>query len=99
MSSLVDAIINSDNLPSSSIPPPTDPRSDIRPSSRGAPSESNAHSDHEGLPDDEVVGARGAARRPRGPDADIPRVVDEIGEHMVQQFEDFLETLVFWTHI
>jgi DNA replication licensing factor MCM6 len=94
MSSIVD-MIASDNLPSSSIPPATDPRSersDIRPSSRGAPSESNAQSEHDGMPDDEVVGARGANRRPRGPDLDIPRVVDEIGEHMVQQFEDFLET-------
>jgi DNA replication licensing factor MCM6 len=91
MSTLVD-MIASDNLPSSSIPPPTDPRSENRASSRGAPSESNAHSDHEGMQDDEIVGARGASRRPRGGNFDIPRVVDEIGEHMVQQFEDFLET-------
>jgi hypothetical protein len=96
MSSLVDAILGSDNIPSS-IPNGSDPTPSSarrrRGSSRAPPSESNAHSDHEGgLPDDEVVGARGTSRRPRGPNEGIPKVVDEIGEHMVQQFEDFLET-------
>jgi hypothetical protein len=98
MSSLVDAIIASDALPSSSVPhgsdpPPSSSARRKRGSSRALPSESNAHSDNEGgLPDDEVVGARGTSRRPRGPQEGIPMVVDEIGEHMVQQFEDFLET-------
>lgn len=93
MSSLFDTAIGSD------LPFVADNRSDAgasrrpRSSSRGLPSESAAgHSDHEGLPDDEVVGARGTLRRARGPGGDIPKVVDEIGEHMVQQFEDFLET-------
>jgi hypothetical protein len=95
MSSLVDAIIASDALPSqgSDPPPSSSAARRRRGSSRALPSESNAHSDHEGgLPDDEVVGARGTSRRPRGPQEGIPMVVDEIGEHMVQQFEDFLET-------
>ena len=97
MSSLVDAIIASDNIPSSiqngSDALPSSASQRYRGSSRAPPSESNAHSDNEGrLPDDEVVGTRGSTKRPRGPAEDIPKVVDEIGEHMVQQFEDFLES-------
>jgi hypothetical protein len=104
MSSLVDAIIASDTLPSSSIPHGSDPPPSSarrkRGSSRALPSESNAHSDNEGgLPDDEVVGARGTSRRPRGPQEGISMVVDEIGEHMVQQFEDFLETYVYFGYL
>jgi hypothetical protein len=93
MSSIVDAIIASDNIPSSApngSDTPTARRR--RGSSRGLPSESVAHSDANRMPDDEVVGARGTTRKPRAPAGDIPKVVDEIGEHMVQQFEDFLET-------
>lgn len=92
MSSIVDAIIASDNLPSSApngSETPTARRR--RGSSRGLPSES-VHSDPNRMPDDEVVGARGTTRRPRAPAGDIPKVVDQIGEHMVQQFEDFLES-------
>jgi len=94
MSSLVHAIIGSDNIPSSAPPQSSDPPPSRRRrgSSRGLPSESVGRSDPVGLPDDEVVGSRGTVRRPRGPASDIPKVVDEIGEHMVQQFEDFLET-------
>ncbi|KAF2671990.1 MCM-domain-containing protein [Microthyrium microscopicum] len=95
MSSLVDAIIASD-IPSSaphggSSPPPQSRRPAT--SSRGLPSDSIGPQSETGrLPDDQVVGARGTVRRPRAPATDIPKVVDEIGEHMVQQFEDFLET-------
>jgi hypothetical protein len=96
MSSLVDAILHSDNAPSPGVPNGSDAPSAGRQrgSSRRLPSESVGRSDNPGLADDEVVGARGPSRRPRGPAGDIPKVVDEIGEHMVQQFEDFLETQV-----
>jgi DNA replication licensing factor MCM6 len=97
MSSLVDAIIASDNLPSgtpasSDAPAPSRRnRAGSRPSA--PPSESAAaRSDIDAFAEDEIVGARGTVPRPRGPVGDIPKVVDEIGEHMVQQFEDFLET-------
>jgi hypothetical protein len=96
MSSLMDAIIASDAI-ASSAPTGSDPptnrrdRASSRPSSRGLPSESGARSD--GFPDERVVGSRGTVRKgPRGQPGDISKVVDEIGEHMVQQFEDFLET-------
>jgi hypothetical protein len=97
MSSLMDAIIASDNI-ASSAPTGSDPpqtrreRASSRPSSRGLPSESGARS-VDGFPDERVVGSRGTVRKaPRGAPGDISKVVDEIGEHMVQQFEDFLET-------
>jgi DNA replication licensing factor MCM6 len=93
----MDAIIASDNIPSGtptgSDPPPRQrDRASSRPSSRGLPSENGARSDADGFPDDQIVGSRGTVRRPRAPGGEIPKVVDEIGEHMVQQFEDFLET-------
>ncbi|CAI6275256.1 unnamed protein product [Periconia digitata] len=95
MSSLLDTVLNSD------APAPT-PSSDagnlgnsrIRSSSRprAPPSESAAaHSDHEGFADDEVVGARVAGRRPLGPRADIPKVVDVTGETLSLRFQEFLE--------
>ena len=102
MSSLVDAVINSDNLDldlaaalssdGASRQRPTQ-RSSSRP--RGPPSESNGNlSDAAGFPDDEVVGLRGTDRiRPRNPmDRAVPRVVDQIGEVVQLRFEEFLES-------
>lgn len=98
MSSLVDAVIGSDNFGlDAATPASTGPsagrrqnRSSSRP--RGPPSESaGANSDIEGFPDDEVVGARGTVRRSAGPRSDIPRVVDVTGEALSQRFEEFLE--------
>lgn len=58
------------------------------------PSESGgALSDVEGFADDEVVGARGTDRnRPRDLMARaVPKVVDRVGEKVVEEFEAFLE--------
>ena len=58
------------------------------------PSESNgALSDVEGFAEDEVVGARGTDRnRPKDPMARaVPRVVDQVGEKVAEEFENFLE--------
>ena len=58
------------------------------------PSESNgALSDVEGFAEDEVVGARGTDRnRPKDPMARaVPRVVDQVGEKVAEEFELFLE--------
>lgn len=115
MSSLVDAVINSDNLLTSD-PVNGDqerqkrrerermqrgysrPRSSSRP--QGPPSESaGARSDVDGMIDDEVLAAQ-AARRRRGagrPRADIPRMVDSLGENVFRRFEDFLEKYVIWS--
>lgn len=103
MSSLVDAVINSDNpdfdlaaaLSSDGGPSRQRPthRSSSRP--RGPPSESNNGnlSDAAGFPDDEVVGLRGDRLRPRNPfDRAVPRVVDQIGEVVQLRFEEFLES-------
>lgn len=106
MSSLVDALLNSDNLdlnlaaaaagsdgPTLQSRNKPSRRSSSRP--RGPPSESNGHlSDNEGFPDDEVVGLRGTDRlRPRNPlDRAVPRVVDQIGEAVQLHFEKFLES-------
>jgi len=94
MSSLFDAVIAADNAPEAT--PTSDAatlKSRPRGSSRGLPSEGAPHSDAaQQYPDEEVVGSRGTVRRPRPPPGDIPKVVDEIGETMVQQFEDFLES-------
>ncbi|EAT78666.2 DNA helicase [Parastagonospora nodorum] len=97
MSSLLDAVLNSDAAPTPSsdagIPGRT-PRmrsSSARP--RGPPSESNgANSDVEGFPDDEVVGARVPGRRTNGPRTDVPRVVDVTAETLSLRFQEFLET-------
>ncbi|MCJ1305178.1 MCM DNA helicase complex subunit mcm6 [Hypocenomyce scalaris] len=104
MSSLVDAILDSDNPsldPSSAAgkaeaPRAPNGRSAQRSSPRpyGPPSVSNGHmSDVEGFPDDEVVGLRGTDRnRPRNPmDRAVPRVVDEVGEKVTEEFQRFLE--------
>jgi len=105
MSSLVDAVLNSDNLDldlaaaagSDGQTPAPRPRPTHRSSSRprGPPSESNGHlSDVEGFPDDEIVGLRGTDRnRPRNPlDRAVPRVVDQIGEVVQLRFGEFLES-------
>jgi len=100
MSSLVDAIVNSDApafvAPSSSGPSRQAGRQIFRSSSRGrAPSESvGLNSDIEGFPDDEIVGPRGTVKRPRGPDGAIPKVVDVPGETLCESFQTFLETYV-----
>lgn len=63
-------------------------RSSMPPSESGA-----ALSDVEGFPDDEVVGLRGTDRnRPRDLMARaVPKVVDRVGEKVVEEFEVFLE--------
>jgi len=100
MSSLVDAVLNSDTLDRdlAAATPSSDPRTTRRnnqtPSSRprAPPSESaGANSDIEGFPDDEIIGARGPGRRENGPRGDIPKVVDVTGETLSQRFEEFLE--------
>ncbi|KAF2103104.1 MCM-domain-containing protein [Rhizodiscina lignyota] len=99
MSSLVDAVLNSDHADIAPAQTPTAarPRTNARSSSRprAPPSDSaGAHSDIEGFPDDEVVGTRGTERRARGPREGIPRVVDVTGETLSQRFEEFLESYV-----
>lgn len=106
MSSLVDAVINSDFFQPDNAATdqqqrqkrddrrryqrgPSRPRSSSRP--RGPPSESaGARSDVDGFLDDEI--AQPPVRRNNGPRADVPKVVDKIGELMVRRFEEFLET-------
>ncbi|KAF3003646.1 MCM DNA helicase complex subunit mcm6 [Curvularia kusanoi] len=100
MSSLLDAVLHSDAAatPASTAGGRTPRSSGIRSSSarpRGPPSESNAaNSDIEAFPDDEVVGARGGARRPNAPRTDIPKVVDVTGETLSLRFQEFLENYV-----
>ena len=104
MSSIVDAILNSDNpdldlaaaVGKNGASRSSNGRSVQRSSPRpyGPPSESNgALSDAEGFPDDEVVGLRGTDRnRPRDPMARaVPKVVDKVGEKVAEEFENFLE--------
>ncbi|KAK3051938.1 MCM DNA helicase complex subunit mcm6 [Extremus antarcticus] len=95
MSSIVDAVLRSDNAPE-------EPRSDApsarrrqaRSSSRprGPPSASTPGVQSElGFPDDEVVGIRGL-RRSNVPGSDgVPRVVDTTAETLGIQFERFLD--------
>ena len=101
MSSIVDAVLNSDNLDldlavGDKHPPSSHSHGDQPPSSRpyGPPSESNAQlSDAEGFPDDEVVGSRGTVPRPLDPrNRNVAKVVDAAGERVQQTFEEFLET-------
>lgn len=100
MSSLLDAVLHSDAAatPASTAGGRTPRPAGIRSSSarpRGPPSESNgANSDIEAFPDDEVVGARGGARRPNAPRTDIPKVVDVTGETLSLRFQEFLEKYV-----
>ncbi len=103
MSSIVDALLTSDNPDVDLAAGPgllnrirNSPRKRAPPRSssrlRGPPSESHGQqSEDEGLPDDEVVGSRGASGRPQPEDRPIPRVVDITGETVQQNFEDFLE--------
>lgn len=99
MSSLLDTVLNSDAAPTPSSDAGNLAQSRIRSSSRprAPPSESAAaHSDHEGFADDEVVGARvPGGRRPLGPRADIPKVVDVTGETLSLRFQEFLEGCVW----
>jgi DNA replication licensing factor MCM6 len=97
MSSLLDAVLNSDAAPTPSSDAGNARRSQqMRSSSarpRAPPSESaGANSDGEGFPDDEVVGARMPGRRTNAPRTDIPRVVDVTGETLSLRFQEFLET-------
>jgi len=94
MSSIVDAVLRSDNAPD--VPPSDAPsrRRHARSSSRlrAPPSVSTPgmQSDVDGFPDDEVVGLRGTRRQM--PNArDVPRVVDTTAETLGIQFERFLE--------
>ena len=102
MSSLIDAIINSDHLDQDQIArkkahsrrPNGLNRQRSSPRPQGPPSESNGHvSDIEGFPDDEVVGARGTDRnRQRNPtDRLVPKVVDALGEKVAEEFHTFLD--------
>jgi len=98
MSSLLDAVIQSDNADQT---PGNDgtaqPRRQVRSSSRprGPPSVSTpgVHSDMPGFEDDEVVGVRGN-RRGRGPNTDVQPVVDTTGETLALRFEEFLDEWV-----
>lgn len=95
MSSIADAILQSDAAPtpSSDAGNARTPRmrgSSARP--RGPPSESaGANSDVEGFADDEVVGGRAPGRRANGPRTDVPKVVDVTGETLSVRFQEFLE--------
>ena len=101
MSSIVDALINSDNLDldlavgrkkESRRTNRQQQRSSPRP--QGPPSESNGHlSDMDGFADDEVVGVRGTDRsRQQNPmDRVVPKVADVLGEKVAEEFETFLD--------
>lgn len=103
MSSILDAVIRSDNtaaeerLRSESTAPqrqrPSNAPSSSRP--RGPPSVSTPGLNSDMLPfaDDEVVGLRGNQRGPRqpGPKPDVHKVTDAIGEQLVNEFERFLD--------
>ena len=100
MSSIVDALINSDNVDldlavgkkKESRRTNGQQRSSPRP--QGPPSESNGHlSDMEGFADDEVVGIRGTDRsRQQNPmDRVVPKVADVLGEKVAEEFETFLD--------
>lgn len=99
MSSLLDAVLNSDAAPTPSSDAGNFRRSQqMRSSSarpRGPPSESaGANSDVEGFPDDEVVGGRIPGRRANAPRTDVPRVVDVTGETLSLRFQEFLEKYI-----
>ncbi|KAI4112687.1 MAG: hypothetical protein LQ345_006199, partial [Seirophora villosa] len=106
MSSLIDGLLRTENpdLDFAAGRPlngtaPTAQRNNNRqqrsspPRPYGPPSESNgALSDAEGFPDDEVVGARGTRR-----DAmrkEVPKVADQVGEKVAEEFEIFMENYV-----
>lgn len=90
MSTLVDAVLNSDNyagaFPSSRPEQPSSSRPRPPPSTSGG-----AMSDIDVFPDDEIAGPNPA--RSRNPlDRNIPKVGDQAGEKVQQAFEDFLES-------
>lgn len=108
MSSLLDAVIQSDNLDSSQISRAdfdakrrqerlqrgsSQPLSSSRP--RAPPSESAAQSDIDGFLDDDQAAVQAILRK-RGTENrnDIPRVVDTIGETIARRFEDFLDNFI-----
>lgn len=94
MSSLVDAVLYSDlptpGDPATPRPPPQ--RSTLGRSSSRAPGPTS--DDENGMdvdPDDEVVGARGRAGRPRVDMSAVPKVSDEAGDQIMNAFIGFLE--------
>ncbi|KAF2152444.1 MCM-domain-containing protein [Myriangium duriaei CBS 260.36] len=96
MSSLLDAVIHSDNADQdarSEVSANTQTRRNVRSSSRprGPPSVSTpgVHSDMPGFEDDEVVGARALRRQAQG--IDIAPVMDVTAEQLAQHFQTFLE--------
>ncbi|SLM39572.1 dna replication licensing factor mcm6 [Lasallia pustulata] len=106
MSSLVDAVLNSDNPSLNLAAAAGRPGQQRAPNGRnaqrssprpyGPPSESNGHmSDTEAFPDDEVVDLRDTNRnRPRNPmDRAVPRVVDELGQKVAEEFQRYMEDL------
>ena len=92
MSSLVDAVLNSDTyggpFPSSRPDQPSSSRPRPPPSTTSlAPSETGM------FPDDEIA-TRNPARARNPLDRNIPKVGDQAGEKVQQAFEDFLESHV-----
>ena len=103
MSSIVDAVLRSDNLDLDLAPrggsdaiSSTPNHSQRRTTSRlGDPmSENSLHADEERFADDRVVGLRGTLKnKPQNPQANpIPRVLDQVGAKVQHEFEYFLET-------
>ncbi|KAK8163209.1 MCM2/3/5 family-domain-containing protein [Phyllosticta citribraziliensis] len=100
MSSLVDAVINSEidlnaptPTPSEGAPGARQPngRSSSRP--RGPPSDSAGPNSEANIRDDDIAASRTTVRRAAGPRQDIPKVVDVTGETLSQRFEEFLESV------
>ena len=104
MSSIVDGLLRSDNPDldfaagrrPNGTPSARNGRNRQRSSPRpyGPPSESNgALSDTEGFPDDEVVGLRGTDRNRRQDPMrrEVPKVADQVGEKVAEEFEHFME--------
>ncbi|KAG9629593.1 MCM-domain-containing protein, partial [Aureobasidium melanogenum] len=96
MSSLLDAVIRSDNdqLESRTPTAQSTGRAGSRP--RGPPSVSTPGlgSDAFAYGDDEVVGVRGSRRGPStaGPRPEVEQVMDTTAERLAQEFEHFLNT-------
>ena len=94
MSSVVDAVIRSDNVPEE---PRSDgrrrrqARSSSRPRAPPSVSTPGMQSEMDGFPDDEVVGLRGLRRNNLPGNREVPRVVDTTAETLGIQFERFLE--------
>ncbi|KAK8215029.1 MCM2/3/5 family-domain-containing protein [Phyllosticta paracitricarpa] len=99
MSSLVDAVINSENDLNAPTPTPSDGafgarqpngRASSRP--RGPPSESAGPNSEANIREDDLAASRATVRRTAGPRQDIPKVVDVTGETLSQRFEEFLDS-------